>query len=109
MGSFVTIFLLCATRTILRLFLSLSLTLIRALSVHLAAEFNILPDRWQHVWLVAIVPHERWGKMDRNYCNTAWGSFKTLISSLHYYTNYACSFSLILFLFFIFYFFIFVT
>jgi hypothetical protein len=30
--------------------------LIRALSAHLVAEFNILPGRWQHVWLVAIVP-----------------------------------------------------
>jgi hypothetical protein len=62
---------------------------IRALSAHLAAEFNISPGRWQHVWLVAIVPLERWGKMDRNYCHTAWGNFKTLISSLHDYKNYA--------------------
>jgi hypothetical protein len=37
---------------------------IRALSAHLGAEFNILPGRWQHVWLVAIVPPKRWGKMD---------------------------------------------
>jgi hypothetical protein len=44
---------------------------IRALSAHSAAEFNILPSRWQHVWLVAIVPPERWGKMDRNDCYTA--------------------------------------
>jgi hypothetical protein len=34
---------------------------IRALSAHSAAEFNISPGRWQHVWLVAIVPPERWG------------------------------------------------
>jgi hypothetical protein len=33
--------------------------------------FNILPCRWQHVWLVAIVPPERRGKMDRNDCHTA--------------------------------------
>jgi hypothetical protein len=33
------------------------------------------------------------GKMDRNDCHTAWVNFKTLISSLHHYTNYACSFS----------------
>jgi hypothetical protein len=39
---------------------------IRALSSHSAAEFNISPDRWQHLWLVAIVPPERWGKMDIN-------------------------------------------
>jgi hypothetical protein len=34
---------------------------------------------------------------DRNDCHTAWGSFKTLISSLHISKNYAyaCSFSLI--------------
>jgi hypothetical protein len=68
---------------------------IRALSAHSAAEFNISPGRWQRVWLVAIVPTERWGKMDRNDCHTAWGKFKTLISSPHHYTNYACYFSLI--------------
>ncbi len=67
---------------------------IRALSAHSAAEFNISPGRWQHVWLVAIVPPERWGKMDRNDCHTAWGNFKTLISSLYHYKNYACFFSL---------------
>jgi hypothetical protein len=39
---------------------------IRALSAHSAAEFNISPGRWQHVWLVAIVPPKRWGKIDRN-------------------------------------------
>jgi hypothetical protein len=44
---------------------------IRALSAHSAAEINILPSRWQHVWVVAIVPPERWGKMDRNDCHTA--------------------------------------
>ena len=58
---------------------------IRALSAHSAAEFNSSPGRWQQVWLVAIVPPERWGKMDRNDCHTAWGNFKTLISSLHHY------------------------
>jgi hypothetical protein len=68
---------------------------IRALSAHSAAEFNISPGRWQHVWLVAIVPPERWGKMDRNDCHTAWGNFKALISSLHHYKNYACSFLLL--------------
>jgi hypothetical protein len=52
---------------------------IRALSAHSAAEFNILPSRWQHIWLVAIVPPVRWGKMDRNDCHTAWGNFKTLL------------------------------
>jgi hypothetical protein len=67
--------------------------------MHSAAEFNSLPGRWQHVWLVAIVPPERWGKMDKNDCHTAWGNFKTLISSLHQSKNYACSFSLIDFLF----------
>jgi hypothetical protein len=74
---------------------------IRALSAHSAAKFNSSPGRWQHVWLVAIVPPERWGKMDRNDCHTAWGNFKTLISSLHHSKNYAyaCSFSLIDFLF----------
>jgi hypothetical protein len=72
---------------------------IRALSAHSAAEFNNSPGRWQHVWLVAIVPPERWGKMDRNDCHTAWGSFKTLISLLHHSKTYACSFSLIDFLF----------
>jgi hypothetical protein len=75
--------------------------LIRALSAHSAAEFNSSPGRWQQVWLVAIVPPERWGKMDKNDCHTAWGSFKTLISSLHHSKNYACSFSLIDFLFFL--------
>jgi hypothetical protein len=70
-------------------------TRIRALSAHSAAEFNISPGSWQHVWLAAIVPTERWGKMDRNDCHTAWGNFKTLFSSLHHYKNYACSFSLI--------------
>jgi hypothetical protein len=73
---------------------------IRALSAHSAGEFNSSPGRWQQVWLVAIVPPERWGKMDRNDCHTAWGSFKTLISLLHQSKNYACSFSLIGFLFF---------
>jgi hypothetical protein len=48
---------------------------------------------------VAIVPPERWGKMDRNDCHTAWGSFKTLISLLHHSKTYACSFSLNDFLF----------
>jgi hypothetical protein len=65
----------------------------RALSAHSAAEFYSSPGRWQHVWLVAIVPAERFGKMDRNDCKTAWGNFKTLISSLHHSKNYACSFS----------------
>jgi hypothetical protein len=76
-----------------------SLFAIRALSAHSAAEFNSSPGRWQHVWLLAIVPPERWGKMDRNDCHTAWGNFKTLISSPHHSKNYACSFSLIDFLF----------
>jgi hypothetical protein len=68
---------------------------IRALSAHSAAEFNILPGRWQHAWLVAIVPPERWGKMDRNDCHTAWGNFKTLHSLLHHYKNNAWFFSFI--------------
>jgi hypothetical protein len=76
---------------------------IRALSAHLAAEFNISPGRWQHVWLVAIVPTKRWGEMDRNDCHTAWGNFKTLVSSLHHNKNYDCSFSLLFFFFFQFY------
>jgi hypothetical protein len=67
---------------------------IRALSAHSAAEFNISPGRWQHVWLVAIVPPERWEKMDRNDCHTAWGNLKTLISSLYHYKNNAWLFSL---------------
>jgi hypothetical protein len=33
--------------------------------------------------------------MERNECHTAWGNFKTLISSLHHSKNYACSFLLI--------------
>jgi hypothetical protein len=48
---------------------------IRALSAHLAAEFNILLSRWKHFWLMAIVHTGRWGKMDRNDCHT---DFKTL-------------------------------
>jgi hypothetical protein len=44
---------------------------------------------------VAIVPPERMGKMDRNDCHTAWGKFKTLISSLHHYKNNAWFFSFI--------------
>jgi hypothetical protein len=67
---------------------------IRALSAQSAAEFNISPGRWQHLWLMAIVPPKRWGKMDRNDCHTAWGNFKTLISSLYHYKNYAWFFSL---------------
>jgi hypothetical protein len=59
-------------------------TTIQALSAHSAAEFNSSPGRWQHVWLVAIVPPERWGKTDINDCHTTWGSFKTLISLLHH-------------------------
>jgi hypothetical protein len=52
---------------------------------HSASEFNTLPGRWQHVWLVDIVPPEEMGKMDRyDYFRDAWGNFKTLISSLHY-------------------------
>jgi hypothetical protein len=70
---------------------------IRALSAHSADEFNISPGRWQHLWLVAIVPPKRWGKMDRNDGHTAWGNFKTLISSLYHYINYACFFSLFVF------------
>jgi hypothetical protein len=82
----------------------------RALSAHSAVEFSILPGRWQHVWVVAIVSTERWGKVDRNYCHTARGNFKTLISSLHHYKNYAGSFSLIgFFLIFFLVFFILVT
>jgi hypothetical protein len=42
---------------------------------------------------VAIVPPERWGKMDGNDCHTAYGNFKALISSLHHYKNHAGSFS----------------
>jgi hypothetical protein len=57
----------------------------------LSSEFNISPGRWQHVWLVAIVPPERWGKMDRNDCHTLRGNFKTLMSSLHHSKNYAGS------------------
>jgi hypothetical protein len=68
---------------------------IRALSAHSAAEFTISLGRWQHVWLVAIVPPERWGKMDRNDCHTAWGNFKTLISSPHHYKNNAWFFLVI--------------
>jgi hypothetical protein len=64
---------------------------------HSAAEFDILPDRWQHLWLVAIVPPEWWGEMDRNDCHTALGYFKTLISSLHYEKNNACFFSFFVF------------
>jgi hypothetical protein len=70
---------------------------IRALSAHSAAEFNISPGRWQQVWLVAIVPPNRWGKMDRNDCHTAWGNFKTLISLRHHNKNYAWFFSLFVF------------
>jgi hypothetical protein len=73
---------------------------IRSLSAHSAAEFNISPGRWQQVWFVAIVPPERWGKMDGNDFHTAWGDFKALISLLHHYKNYACSFSLVFFFFF---------
>jgi hypothetical protein len=51
-----------------------------------------LVGAWQHVWLVAIVPPERWGKMYINNCHTAWGNFKTLIYSLHHYKNNACFF-----------------
>jgi hypothetical protein len=65
----------------------------------LSSEFNISPGRWQHVWLVAIVPPERWGKMDINDCHTLRGNFKTLISSLNHSKNYAGSFSLIEFFF----------
>jgi hypothetical protein len=57
------------------------------LSALSAAEFNISPGRWHQVWLVAIAPPERWGKMDRNGCHTAWGNFNTLISSLNHYKN----------------------
>jgi hypothetical protein len=46
------------------------------------------------------VPMERWGKMGRNDCRTAWRNLKTLISSLHHYKNYACSFLLFYFLLF---------
>jgi hypothetical protein len=70
---------------------------IRALSAHSAAEFNISPGRWQHIWLVAIVPPKRWEKMDRNDCHTEWGNFKRLISSLHHYKNNARFFSLFFF------------
>jgi hypothetical protein len=70
---------------------------IRALSAHSAAKFNISPGRWQQVWLVAIVPPKRWGEMVRNDCHTAWRNFKTLISSLHHFKNYARLFSLIFF------------
>jgi hypothetical protein len=71
------------------------------MSAHSAAEFNSSPGRWQHVWLVAIVPPERWGKMDRNDSHTAGGNFKTLISSLQHSKNYAGSFSFIDFLFYL--------
>jgi hypothetical protein len=63
--------------------ISFNQLLIRALSAHSAAEFNILPGRWQHIWLVAIVPPKRWGEMDRNDCHTAWGNFKRL----HFFTT----------------------
>jgi hypothetical protein len=69
--------------------INISLGIIRALSAHSAAEFNISPGRWQHIWLVDIVSPKRWGKMNLNDCHTAWGNFKTLISSLHHYKNYA--------------------
>jgi hypothetical protein len=47
--------------TFARLYIYGNSALPRALSAHSAAEFNISPGRWQHVWLVAIVPPERWG------------------------------------------------
>jgi hypothetical protein len=81
----------------LRLLIYWTLKSYRALSAHSAAEFNISPGRWQHLWLVAIVSPKRWGKMGRNDCHTAWGNFKTLISSLYHYKNYACFFSLFVF------------
>jgi hypothetical protein len=48
-----------------------------------------LSREWQNGFpvetlLVAIVPPERWVKMDRNDCHTAWGNFWTLISSQHH-------------------------
>jgi hypothetical protein len=49
------------------------------LSAHLATEFSISPARWTAIWPVAIVPIERWGKMDRNECYTVCGNFRTLI------------------------------
>jgi hypothetical protein len=83
---------------------------IRALSAHLAAELNILPVRWQHLWLVAIVPPEIWGEMDINDCHTAWGNFKTLISPLYHYKNNAWVFSVIVFfIYFLCCYFLFVT
>jgi hypothetical protein len=45
------------------------------------------------LFLVAIVPPERWGKMDRNDCHTAWENLKTLCSSHHHYKNNACFFN----------------
>jgi hypothetical protein len=72
---------------------------IRALSTHSVAEFKFLPGRWQHVWLVAIVPLERWGTMDRNDCHTAWGNLKTLISSLHHYLFFFINWLFFVFLF----------
>jgi hypothetical protein len=48
----------------IKLFTKATQIRLRALSARLAAEFNISPGRWKHVWLVAIVPPKRWGKMD---------------------------------------------
>jgi hypothetical protein len=75
--------------------------IIGALSTQSVPELNISPGRWQHVWLVAIVPTERWGEMDRNDCYTAWGNFKTLMTSLNHHKNCASSFSLIVSFFFL--------
>jgi hypothetical protein len=68
---------------------------IRALSAHSAADFTNSPGRWQHVWLVAIALFllRDGRKWEGNDCHTAWGNLKTLIYSLLYYKNYACSFS----------------
>jgi hypothetical protein len=54
--------LLDNSRLILAFYTDTSTLYIRALSAHSAAKFNILPGRWQHVWLVAIVPPKRWGE-----------------------------------------------
>jgi hypothetical protein len=49
---------------------------IRALSAHSAAEFNISPGRWHHVWLVDIVPPKRWGKRTEMTATQHGGTFR---------------------------------
>jgi hypothetical protein len=65
---------------------------IRALSAHSAAEFNISPGRWQHVWLVDIFFLEVFCDISHRLGGiTPFGVFSDSIPGLKMWVTFACA------------------